>query len=139
MQTISALSDFPAPPPSCEVVLGPCVLMALMMLHAVARPLKVNALTSVVRSGCIDRQRLLELSLNCSLHYNPAFSYTCNAWLNVQNTMTLNGAFYNVKILLLIKFVSPTISYITQYTYFYFWRDKFVAFCLVFIHIQCMF
>lgn len=34
--------------PSCEEVLRPCILMALMVLHADLRSLKVNFLTSVV-------------------------------------------------------------------------------------------
>lgn len=48
--------DFPSP--SCAAVLRPCILMALMMLHAALRPLKVNSLTSVVywlRAALIDR------------------------------------------------------------------------------------
>ncbi len=43
--------DFPSP--SCAAVLRPCILMALMMLHAALGPLKVNSMTSVV--SCSDR------------------------------------------------------------------------------------
>lgn len=48
--------DFPSP--SCAAVLRPCILMALMVLHAALRSLKVNSLTSAVswlRVAVIDR------------------------------------------------------------------------------------
>lgn len=52
IQTHSALSKCLSP--TCVAVLRPCILMALMMLHAALGPLKVNSLTSVV-----SRLRLL--------------------------------------------------------------------------------
>ena len=47
--------------PSCAAVLRPCILMALMVLHADLRSLKVNSLTSVAegcdRWACTQRER----------------------------------------------------------------------------------
>lgn len=67
----STASRFLIRPPAAPAVLRPCILMALMMLHAALGPLKVNSLTSVVsrlRAALIDgparRQR------GCPILYN---------------------------------------------------------------------
>lgn len=71
-------------PSSCAAVLRPCVLMALMVLHAALRSLKVNSLTSVgcsLKAAVIDQPREAVQSGSTQKEHNTFFY--CFTWTDV--------------------------------------------------------